>query len=109
MANFIVQFPLKTEKYQEDILDKRFEIGRQIYNSLVNVTQKRYKEMIKTTKYRNLMSKLSGDKKKDKGHGKKDREIGETGGAGWRRAGRTPGTAGPLWGRFGFRGGKLGS
>ena len=66
MANFIVQFPLKTEKYQEDILDKRFEIGRQIYNSLVNVTQKRYKEMIKTTKYRNLMSKLSGDKKKDK-------------------------------------------
>lgn len=66
MANFIVQFPLKTEKYQEDILDKRFEIGRQIYNSLVNVTQKRYKEMIKTTKYRNFMSQLSGDKKKDK-------------------------------------------
>ena len=66
MANFIVQFPLKTEKYQEDILDKRFEIGRQIYNSLVKVTQKRYKEMIKTRKYRNLMSQLSGDKKKDK-------------------------------------------
>lgn len=39
MANFIVEFPLKTEKYQEDILNKRFEIGRQIYNSLVNVTQ----------------------------------------------------------------------
>lgn len=66
MANFIVQFPLKTEKYQENILDKRFEIGRRIYNSLVNVTQKRYKEMIKTKKYRNLMSQLSGDKKKDK-------------------------------------------
>lgn len=66
MANFIVQFPLKTEKYQEDILDKRFKIGRQIYNSLVNITQKRYKEMIKTKKYRNLISQLSGDKKKDK-------------------------------------------
>lgn len=66
MANFIVQFPLKVEKYQEDILDKRFEIGRRIYNSLVNVTQKRYKEMIKTKKYRNLLSSLSGDKKKDK-------------------------------------------
>ena len=39
MANFIVQFPLKTEKYQEEILDRRFEIGRQIYNSLVNITQ----------------------------------------------------------------------
>lgn len=66
MANFIVQFLLKTEKYQEDILDKRFEIGRQIYNSLVNVTQKRYKEMIKTKGYRNLMSQLSNDEKKNK-------------------------------------------
>lgn len=66
MANFVVQFPLKTEKYQEDMLDKRFEIGRKIYNSLVNVTQKRYKEMTKTKKYRNLISSLSNDKKKDK-------------------------------------------
>ena len=66
MANFIVQFPLKTEKYQEDMLDKRFEIGRKIYNSLINVTQKRYKEMIKTKKYRNLISSLANDKKKDK-------------------------------------------
>lgn len=66
MTNFIVQFPLKTEKYQEDILDKRFEMGIQIYNSLVNITQKRYKEMIKTKNYRNLISQLSGDKTKDK-------------------------------------------
>lgn len=66
MANFIVQFLPKTEKYQEDILDKRFEIGRQIYNSLINVTQKRYKEMIKTKEYRNLMSQLTGNKKEDK-------------------------------------------
>ena len=66
MTYFIVQFPLKTEKYQEDILDKRFEIGRQIYNSLVNITQKRYKEMIKTKTYRNLISQLSGDKNKNK-------------------------------------------
>jgi len=66
MANFVVKFPLKTEKYQEDMLDKRFEIGRKIYNSLVNVTQKRYKEMTKTKKYRNLISSLSNDKKKDK-------------------------------------------
>ena len=66
MAYFIVQFPLKTEMYQEDILDKRFEIGRQIYNSLVSITQKRYKEMTKTKKYRGLISQLSGDKNKDK-------------------------------------------
>ena len=66
MANFIVEFPLKTEKYQEDILNKRFEIGRQIYNSLVNVTQKRYKEMIKTKKYRTLLSSLTENNKSDK-------------------------------------------
>ena len=59
MANFTVQFPLRTEKYQEDILNKRFEIGRKIYNSLVSVTQKRYREMIKTKEYRNLISSLS--------------------------------------------------
>ena len=66
MANFVIQFPLKTEKYQEDKLNKRFEIGRQIYNALVTITQKRYKEMIKTKRYRNLMNSLTGDKKKDK-------------------------------------------
>lgn len=75
MANFIVQFPLKTEKYQEDILDKRFEIGGQIYNSLVNITQKRYKEMIKTKKYRSLVSQLSGDKMKDKNIWKQINDI----------------------------------
>ena len=66
MENFIIEFPLKTEIYQEDILNKRFEIGRHIYNSLVNVTQKRYKEMIKTKKYRELFASLSGNKKIDK-------------------------------------------
>lgn len=58
MANFIVQFKLETETFQEDILNKRFQIGRKIYNSLVSVTQKRYKEMIKTKKYRSIKSEL---------------------------------------------------
>lgn len=72
---FTVQFPLKTEKYQEDILDKRFEIGRQIYNSLVNITQKRYTEMIKTKVYRNLIFQLSGDRTKDRDVWKQINEI----------------------------------
>ena len=66
MSNFIVEFPLKTEKYQEDVLNKRFKVGRYIYNSLVNVTQKRYKEMINTKKYRNLISVLTENKKSNK-------------------------------------------
>ena len=66
MASFIVEFPLKTEKYQEDILNKSFETGRRIYNSLVNVTQKRYKEMTKTKRYRTLLSSLSESETSDK-------------------------------------------
>ena len=66
MTKFVVEFPLITEKYQEDILNKRFEIGRQIYNSLVNITQKRYKELIKIKKYRTLLSSLTGNKESDK-------------------------------------------
>mgnify|MGYP001225557414 FL=1 len=58
MSNFIVQFSLNTELYQEDLLNKRFEIGRKIYNSLVNITQKRYKEMIKTKIYRSIKTEL---------------------------------------------------
>ena len=63
MSNFIVQFPLKVEKYKADILNKRFEIGRKIYNSLVGISLKRYKEMIKTKKYRNLISNIQRDQK----------------------------------------------
>jgi len=75
MANFVVQFPLKAEKYQEDILKKRFEIGRKIYNSLVNITQKRYKEMVKTKKYGHLLSSLTGTKKSDQKIWKQINEI----------------------------------
>ena len=75
MANFIVQFPLKTEQYQEDRLNKRFEIGKQLYNALVNITQKRYQEMIKTKKYRTLLSSLTGNKKTDKDIWKQIKDI----------------------------------
>lgn len=61
MSNFIVQFPLVVEKWQTDILNKRFEIGRKIYNSLVSKTLKRYKEMIKTNEYKNLINSLERD------------------------------------------------
>lgn len=63
---YVLTLKLETETYQEDIIDKRLEIARKIYNSLVTVTQKRYKEMIKIKKYRNLLSSLSNNKIKDK-------------------------------------------
>jgi len=76
LSNFIVQFPLETEIYQESILNKRFEIGRQIYNALVNVTQKRYKEMVKTKSYRNIKSELTNIyKSNDKAKLKRKTEL----------------------------------
>lgn len=59
LANFIVQFPLITELFQEDILNKRFEIGRKIYNSLVTITKNRYIELIKTKEYRKIKEDLA--------------------------------------------------
>ena len=40
--NYVVSFPLLTEKWQEDILDQRFELLRKIYNALQSKWQKKY-------------------------------------------------------------------
>lgn len=64
--SFVVEFPLKTESWQCDVLDRRFSVAEHIYNSLLNVSQKHYKEMIQTREYRNLVSQLSDDKKNNK-------------------------------------------
>ena len=75
MLHFIVQFPLVTETYQEDILDKRFEIGRKIYNALVKITQNRYREMIKTKKYRLAKTELSELHRSDKNDPGRKKEL----------------------------------
>ena len=77
MSNFILQFPLKTQKWQEDVLDKRFNIARMIYNSLVNISLKRYHEMIKTTKYRELNSEITKLYKNKKANQKKIKIVGK--------------------------------
>lgn len=70
---YILTLKLETEKYEEDILEKRFEIGRHLYNSVLNVALKRYKEMIKTKKWRENQSNISNIYKveKDKNNAKK--------------------------------------
>ena len=67
---FVLNLKLKTQLYQEDILEKRFEIGRKMYNALLGKALKRYNEMIKTKRWRENQKKLSkicesfkGDKK----------------------------------------------
>ena len=59
LANYIVQFPLKVEKFQRDILEKRFGIGRDIYNSLLGKMWKKYCEMVKTKVYRELLEEIT--------------------------------------------------
>ena len=48
-----------TEKYQEDTLGKRFEIGRNIYNAILTGVYKRYKSMAETGQYRQAKAKVS--------------------------------------------------
>ncbi len=63
---FVVEFLLITELWQEDILFKRLEVGRKIYNALLGKTRRRYKEMIKTKTYRSAMAELRKLNKKNK-------------------------------------------
>ena len=55
---FILELELLTDDMQEDILNKRMEIARRIYNQCVSKTQKQYQEMIKTKRYRTIQAEL---------------------------------------------------
>ena len=52
---YIVQYRLKMQPFQEHILNKRFEIGRKIYNALAHVTLNHYQEMTKRREYRKAL------------------------------------------------------
>ena len=66
MSRYCVTFPLITEKYQETILNKRFEISRQLYNAVLSKAYKRYKSMIETKKYRQLKNQINNANEKEK-------------------------------------------
>ncbi|WP_231247361.1 helix-turn-helix domain-containing protein [Clostridium botulinum] len=51
-SSYILTLKLKTEKYQEDILNKRLEISRNIYNSCLGEILKRYKHTRELKDYR---------------------------------------------------------
>ena len=42
---FILRFKLKTEPWQEDIIDKRIEAGRKVYNQMVSESLKYWHEL----------------------------------------------------------------
>ena len=64
--SFVLTLKLNTEKYQEDILDKRRDIGRRIYNACLNELGKRYVLMTQSKKYQgaiNLPAKTEKEKR----------------------------------------------
>jgi hypothetical protein len=49
----VLTIPLKTEIWQEDILFKRFEIYRSIYNAMLGHRLKEYRKMLNDEDYKN--------------------------------------------------------
>ena len=50
--------PLKIEKWQADRLIKRFEIARQIYNTLVHAELKKLQKMEASAEYRKIQDRI---------------------------------------------------
>ena len=73
---YVLNLKLHTEQFQEDILEKRFEIGRQVYNAVLNVSLKRYKEMIKTKRWRDNQIQIADIYKSEKDE-KKRKKLGK--------------------------------
>lgn len=51
---YTLQLPLKLEKYQKDIINKEFNMANLIYNKLLKLKLKEFKELTKTKQYRQL-------------------------------------------------------
>lgn len=61
-GRYILTLPLKTEVYQEHILEKRFRLGEHLYNNFLNFEKKKFYEMTKRKDYRdaqNLIKELT--------------------------------------------------
>ena len=61
-GQYILTLPLKTEVYQEHILEKRFRLGEHLYNNFLNFEKKKFYEMTKRKDYRdaqNLIKELT--------------------------------------------------
>jgi len=64
ISNFVLTLPLKTEKFQEDILDKNFEKFRKIYNACISELHKRYNHMRESKEYQNNCKYKGKDRNK---------------------------------------------
>ena len=58
-STYVLTLSLKTDKYQEDILNKRLEIARNISNALTGKVLKRYNLMLESKEYRYIKRQLN--------------------------------------------------
>jgi hypothetical protein len=65
VPNFVLTLKLDTEKYQQDILDKRLDIGRMIYNACLNELGKRYRLMVESKEYQRTIRIPKNDKNRN--------------------------------------------
>lgn len=77
MSNFILTLKLDTQKFQEDVLDKRLEIGRKIYNACLNELYKRYRTLQQSKEYQRVC-KLPKGKECNKEFNRLNKEFGLT-------------------------------
>lgn len=63
--------PLLTEKWQSDRLEKRFEIARQIYNTLLNYELKKLRRLEQSMEYAAIQAEIQ----KTYGEGKPDKAV----------------------------------
>ncbi len=70
---YVLNLKLKTQPFQENILDKRFEIGRKVYNAVLGQALKRYREMIKTKRWRKNQNNISNIYKVEKDDKKRNK------------------------------------
>lgn len=57
--SYVLNLKLETEIFQEHILEKRFEIGRKVYNSILSIAKNRCIEMTKTKAWRETQSNIA--------------------------------------------------
>lgn len=63
-SSYVLTLQLKIEKYQEDILNKRFNKCRNIYNSCISELHKRYNHMRESKAYQNNCKYKGKDRNK---------------------------------------------
>lgn len=77
MSNFTLTLELKAEKRQEDILDKRLNIGRQMYNACLGELYKRYNTMTERKEYKAVINMPKG-KERNREFSRLNKEYGLT-------------------------------